>query len=393
MSDADIRYHLSEFCAAEAAEDWQAVHDESFPEMLSVRYRSCGPKRTWVSMSYEMPVPIEFVRYIARPEVLSVYPLLANHMMNFELVEHLAPGDCMVKLTFPTPITRIVGDLLVGQQGPGPHNVRIALCENVPARGAGTVVCVSLGEDWLDFAHASKTAMFVSHRPGKTEGSTVISYSLRSAWDSYPPFFSQLAKIFAGLSEEEAKVYLNEMPRLHPIISTFYTVVSLRGCCRGPPLIPHLERSEVTTAEQIGGYYWESHEKGCVAFGTYLMQLLKLCDTNARVFTSLNGQRLVPYQVAVLTSAWKEVEPSLKKLFAAQCSAYRFMRGGSGAPKLKVDLEARFACENNPLSEPTKLSIDDFMIFKIEHKTFVDFQVAQDSFVDRHMPRKAAEYP
>eukprot|EP00929_Paragymnodinium_shiwhaense_P018949 TRINITY_DN13075_c0_g1_i2.p1 TRINITY_DN13075_c0_g1~~TRINITY_DN13075_c0_g1_i2.p1 ORF type:complete len:394 (-),score=65.14 TRINITY_DN13075_c0_g1_i2:398-1579(-) len=393
MSDADIRYHISEFCAAEAAEDWQSVQDDSLPDGVSIRHRSCGPRRIWICMTFETPVPLDFIRSLT-PEVLSEYPILAKLTVDFELVEHLAPGDCLVKLV-STPATQVLTDILIGQ-GTGPHNMRFTHCEDVPRPGEGTCVFVGLGENWLDFSHASKTAWFGTHRQGKTADSTSYSCTFKSSWEAYPPFITQVAKMMAAYTEPEAEVMLKEMPRLRDIAAGFYTVVTLRGCCRGPPLLPHLERSQTTTEKEIGGYYWEAPQKGgCLPFSTVLLHLLKTCGSNAQVFTSMYGQRLVPYQVAVLTSSWMDVEAPLQQLWTAQCSAYRFVRGGSGAPKLAADLKARIASENIPMSEPTRLSIDDFMIFKMENKTFVDFQVAQDNFVDRHLslPRKAHEYP
>eukprot|EP00929_Paragymnodinium_shiwhaense_P086433 TRINITY_DN4694_c0_g1_i10.p2 TRINITY_DN4694_c0_g1~~TRINITY_DN4694_c0_g1_i10.p2 ORF type:complete len:188 (+),score=33.56 TRINITY_DN4694_c0_g1_i10:203-766(+) len=186
---------------------------------------------------------------------------------------------------------------------------------------------------------------------------------------------------------------IQEKPWLEPIAENFYKIVCLRGCCRGPPLIPFDEPSETTTIEQIGGWYWQANEEGMFTFPAYLQKLIRTCGSDTRVFSSLDGRRLVPYQAAVLRSEWDLIEKKLKDLFSAQCSAYRFLRGGSGAPKLKAEVNARFVSESKPLSEPTKLSLDDFMIFKVEHNTFLDFQVAQDNFINPNAVRKPAEYP
>eukprot|EP00929_Paragymnodinium_shiwhaense_P018955 TRINITY_DN13075_c0_g2_i2.p1 TRINITY_DN13075_c0_g2~~TRINITY_DN13075_c0_g2_i2.p1 ORF type:complete len:393 (-),score=39.39 TRINITY_DN13075_c0_g2_i2:86-1264(-) len=392
MSDADIRFHLSQFCAADKAQDWQTVEEEALPATVKIRHRSCALKRKWVQVSCHIGVPFDFAKKVVRPEVLSLYPVLANDLMDYELVEQLAPGDCMVKLTLPA-LTRVLGDVLVGQHGPGAHNVRIATFHDAPQPSEVTCVCVGLGADWLDFAHAASTAQYMHYAPGEDAGSTIVSYTFPTAWHSYPSFFNTAAKVLASASENFSKVLVDQMPSLHATVDQFYTFLSLRGCCRGPPLLPCDERSEITSSERIGGYYWQPSDKGCSAFPVYLQKMITACGSSARVFNTLDGQRLVPYQVAVLSSEWSQAEGALRKLFAAQCSAYRFMKGGSGAPKLKVDLEPRFSFESTPLSEPTRLSVDDFMIFKMENKTFVDFQLAQDSFVKGPVARKAAEYP
>lgn len=252
---------------------------------------------------------------------------------------------------------------------------------------------VSMGLDPMNFAGAAFSAIFFNFAPGSTVGWTRFWLTYQVAWQTYPTWFTPLGVATIEMCKHKGELYRAEMPRYKELAENFYKVVCLRGCCRGPPLLPQDEWSETTTTEKIGGHYWYAAEEGTFTFSGYLQTLLRLCGSSARVFSTLSGQRLVPYQCAVLSEEWDAVEARFKDLFAAQCSAYRFLRGGSGAPKLKTDVEPRFVPETDHRIEPTKLSIDDFMIFKVENKTFLDFKCAQDNFIDPRLTRKAAEAP
>eukprot|EP00929_Paragymnodinium_shiwhaense_P055541 TRINITY_DN27824_c0_g1_i1.p1 TRINITY_DN27824_c0_g1~~TRINITY_DN27824_c0_g1_i1.p1 ORF type:complete len:395 (-),score=83.77 TRINITY_DN27824_c0_g1_i1:281-1465(-) len=394
MSDDDIRRHLADYAVAQKNPNWEKVSSDDFADGCEVFFTNAGQERTWICCSCEVPVPYSFFKLAKRPEFVNAHPELSDQLLQFELVEHLAPGDCLMKMSFKAAKTDAMASMLLGNGGSGTgQNIRISQHDNTPVVGETTVVMVGMGVDWLNFANAAFMSVIMNYSKGIDENSTRLRYTYRCAWQTYPEWFNKVACMFFEMTMKKGELFTAEMPRLLPIAEQFYKIICLRGCCRGPPLLPQEEWSEGATSEKLGGFYWSAADDSTFTFSTYMQKLMRICGSDARVFCTMSGQRLVPYQAAVLADEFEKVETRFRELFSAQCSAYRFLRGGSGAPKLRADIEARFVPESISLPEPTKLSIDDFLIFKVEQNTFVDFQCAQDSFVVPSIHRKAAEYP
>ena len=117
-----------------------------------------------------------------------------------------------------------------------------------------------------------------------------------------------------------------------------YTVMCLRKCTKGQPMLPPVRAME-SADEWVPGV----REDGTrMPLAEYLYLLLSRCGQEVQVFDSLDGRKLVPYQAAVqqgsLVQAWPLLQGALKR----QRAEYRRFHGGSGAPEVKAGSEPRF---------------------------------------------------
>jgi len=107
------------------------------------------------------------------------------------------------------------------------------------------------------------------------------------------------------------------------------------------PVVPCRE-NECATCVQIGGYTWAALDGKHFCLAEFLNVLLRLDGRGHRAFASLDGQKLVSYQAAMLTEDWEASRPHLERMMQLQSAAYRRLRGGTGAPKLRPANEAHF---------------------------------------------------
>jgi len=154
-----------------------------------------------------------------------------------------------------------------------------------------------------------------------------------------------------------------------------YTVVGLRKCQRGPPLLPVVsgEATEGAVFADAKIPYWVHSEKEGFSFSSYLRRFLAALREPAEVFDSLDGRYLVPYQACMHTSVWERVWPSIEAAFKEQRAAYRRLNGGSGAPTLVIGAEPRFLPNSGWPTASYGAEPRDWLGAQV-HGTFLDFR-------------------
>jgi len=275
----------------------------------------------------------------------------------------------------------------VGSAGPGWQNVRSTHFNDFPSEGMCTSVMVPVGENaTIDMNGIVLNAFTATMQPGKSEGSTLVRYSFRCPWNEYPEWFTPVSAHLVDLMLEKSIRLQQEQPRLQPMAESFYTILTLRGCSRGLPLLPQETCSERSTQTRVGDFFWQpTPDKGFV-LASYMQQFLRRTGSDVKVFHTMYGEHLMPYQAAILTEDWERVQEGFRDVFRSQCSAYRLLRGGSGAPKIRTDVGPRFSQDSTASSSEE----EDCVIVAEERNTFLQIREAQDPSTLR---RKAAEYP
>ena len=162
---------------------------------------------------------------------------------------------------------------------------------------------------------------------------------------------------------------------------SFYTILHLRGCNRGVPLLPiHDEQAQaicqldsnacvLITGEDGLDSYWMRWTEQTFTFRTYLQEFLSRSNIRLNVYTELSGRKLVPYQVAVSTQEWDACKNDVLAAFHKQQRAYRRMNGGVSAPRVGEATEARF---QHLEPKPKKLCFASTSADVVVRRTFID---------------------
>jgi len=120
-----------------------------------------------------------------------------------------------------------------------------------------------------------------------------------------------------------------ELPEMSSADGTRYVIIEMKGCDRGPPLIPVNNK-------------WCAPEDCSMPLRAYLVAL---ADRNGGAITAvdkIDGRCLPRYQCAVRAEKWQDTWNIVRKSFLEMRSAYRFIRGGKNAPNLWFGMPARF---------------------------------------------------
>ena len=192
--------------------------------------------------------------------------------------------------------------------------------------------------------------------------------------------FSSLARLEKG--RFETYVQVQDLPRLCALDKSYYTILHLRGCNRGVPLLPVLDDAEVQAISEVDGSacvlitgedgvdsYWTRWTDQNFTFRAYLQEFLRRSGIHLNVHTELSGRKLVPYQVAVSTSEWEACKQDVLAAFHKQQRAYRRMNGGVSAPRVGEAAEARF---QHIEPRPKKLCFASTSADVIVRRTFID---------------------
>lgn len=128
----------------------------------------------------------------------------------------------------------------------------------------------------------------------------------------------------------------------------FYLVINLKRCTYGPPLLPALPTGSSDVAVDVGAHRglsaWVQHVgTNNFKLSEYLQALVRRIGLeDLKVFGSIDGRRLVPYQAAVVKQSWEAAHHCIREAFDIQQAAYRRLHKGKAAPELHFGKEPRF---------------------------------------------------
>eukprot|EP00440_Ansanella_granifera_P035744 gb/GFBE01038773.1/.p1 GENE.gb/GFBE01038773.1/~~gb/GFBE01038773.1/.p1 ORF type:complete len:159 (+),score=28.26 gb/GFBE01038773.1/:1-477(+) len=133
----------------------------------------------------------------------------------------------------------------------------------------------------------------------------------------------------------------------------------------------------VRVGETMGPLEWADVSEEGFTFSSYLQSFLQALGHRARVFNSLEGRYIVPFQAVMQREVWELVRETVEDAMQKQMTAYRRARGGKTGPKIKADVEPKFMelkpfCSETASGPGRDRPPDDSMPLVVRH-TFLHF--------------------
>mmetsp|Transcript_59435 Transcript_59435/g.137329 ORF Transcript_59435/g.137329 Transcript_59435/m.137329 type:complete len:441 (+) Transcript_59435:36-1358(+) len=289
----------------------------------------------------DVNLPLSFAdwRRLLNPEVF-YDPLRAEFdttMEDCQVLQLFAPGDALVSMRLASHPMMLKWSSLVGKpactRAEEGHLLRVARRRDFPRPGMWCYVQACMNQETMMICEgegsAHTTVMIMQEAGDAVHCREIIRLHRVPAWalDKMPnaaDFVAQWVAAFRGsrlCAVLEAEEGLRE-----------YMVLALRKCERGPPLMP------VSFEEDT----WAPCDREFFSVSQYLQMFAEKAGVDLLVYDSMDGQHVVPYQAVVSRAGWHQAEAQFMDYFRLQRAAYRRIFGGSAAPVIKADVEARF---------------------------------------------------
>jgi hypothetical protein len=123
-----------------------------------------------------------------------------------------------------------------------------------------------------------------------------------------------------------------------------FVVIELRGCVKGPPLLP---------PQSSENDRWSVPEDYYIHLAAYLVRLMWFLhqgDWSDRISADLNGRTLLRYQAVVKANAWRKLWDALLKPLEVMRAAYRGVYKCRKAPDLFFGVDPRYYTGTNATS-------------------------------------------
>ena len=403
----DFFIHITE---ATEDEGWINVQDRfqdgslEHDGRICYRFSGCGSCMTRLQFVVDTTLPASSL--LIRPEVSMQSITDVTGLLAAEWQEQLSPGDAIVRvnrreqeagslrLNSMRQILESPSQLYEeDQESPHPQQeaaewdeyfARMIVRRDVPEIGMAAMLVMPLGRrHTVVFQVGPVKAYTLTVQPHSEPGKVIVSHVMFLPFSAYPVWatehFSSLSKLEKNRFERYVK--LEDLPKLCEVDRSFYTILHLRGCNRGVPLLPiHDEQAQaicqldsnacvLITGEDGLDSYWMRWTEQNFTFRTYLQEFLSRSNIRLNVYTELSGRKLVPYQVAVSTQEWDACKHDVLAAFHKQQRAYRRMNGGVSAPRVGEATEARF---QHLEPKPKKLCFASTSADVVVRRTFID---------------------
>lgn len=203
---------------------------------------------------------------------------------------------------------------------------------------------------------------FMAIRPETTKGEFNVVFAFRIMQDKFASWATfQFRKVLEGVYNT-TQWFLNRpnIQKLREIDEKFYVVLSIQSFKRGLPMIPCSSEPLVTidAGERLGLPHWRRYKrqqehnprKSKFHLVEYIKMLLNAIGEDIEAFDTLDGRELVSYQCVVRRTDWELLRNRFAEVFPLAKAAYRRANGGTYAPSLHEDAEAKF----NPQEQTDK---------------------------------------
>ena len=129
-----------------------------------------------------------------------------------------------------------------------------------------------------------------------------------------------------------------------------YVALTIQSWQRGFPFLPckgYEPTVKIAAGEALGLTGWTRFSPSMVGdekfrFSKYLQLFLDKLGMHVKVFDTLDGRLLVPYQSVVLREEWMQIRSRFLEAFSLQKTAYRHANGGTTAPNVHDNSKPRF---------------------------------------------------
>lgn len=215
--------------------------------------------------------------------------------------------------------------------------------------------CPSEGDSAIAFWQGGQTFHGIMViRPETTKGEFNVVFAFRIMQDKFASWATfQFRKVLQAV-RNTTQWFLNRpnIQKLREIDEKFYVVLSIQSFKRGLPMIPCSREPLVTidAGERLGLPHWRRYKtqqehnprKRKFHLVEYLKILLNAIGEDIEAFDTLDGRELVSYQRVVRRTDWELLRNRFAEVVPLAKAAYRRANGGTYAPSIHEDAEAKF---------------------------------------------------
>lgn len=324
--------------------DWSFVTKNEFGNIYS---RSAGSGRTVVMNELVFDVSFSTCDDAWNPENV----FRSNSLIESTYLSMVSPGDLYFKIKLLTPeldhALQLVFGGNIGQDG---SIVRFVKWRDYPCVGQSAA---------LFLVESERMAPYCVHLSPLTDGRACMRSYAEKPWPRYPHWSTPLTKAVMMVQTLMIQTFLAD-----PIYP--YTVLTLKSCPRGPPLIPcrGVDKEIIFDPNSVRYHVWEAPSREGFSFPLYMRALLSAAGCDIPVYDGCYGLKLAPYQALVVNAEWEPIKSVFFELFSVQQAAYRHMNGGKGTPKVQP-AEPRFVDLQRDAQKSINMAV-------AEVKTFVE---------------------
>ncbi|CAJ1433516.1 unnamed protein product [Effrenium voratum] len=185
-----------------------------------------------------------------------------------------------------------------------------------------------------------------------------------------------MANLMSQLVNHTVQAVVISLPVLQDADQKFYTVLTLRTCQGGWPLLPGKPKAEGHVVELSATNepfrFWFRPEAKDFSLAAYLRAFLPVIGADIQVFESMNGEPLVPFQAVLQRSQWEAVSTAFQEAWRYQKVAYeKLIPGKRHTPNITENRKPRTMCvEDGNASMPRPEDDEDEMTIQVQN-TFV----------------------
>ncbi|CAE7773448.1 unnamed protein product [Symbiodinium necroappetens] len=371
----DIEDFFANIVEATDSAGWVNVQ-KTFPESpdcsehdgrICYKFSTCGSCMT--RLQFVVNTPLEASSLLTRPEAFSQPIVRVSGFVRAEWLEQVGPGDAIVRISQEDgqqPLRacsmRRILESPSCLQAEAKESVdwdayfaRMVVRRDIPSPGMAAMLVLPLGRRHTAlFQVGPVRAYALTAHPHTEPGKVIVSNVIFLPFATYPVWATTHLSRLDKLEKDRFEKYMQEqdLPKLHELDRSYYTILHLRNCNRGPPLLPfspstlpqrRLDESWVLVTDDQGiDSYWTRWNTPDFNFYLYLGEFLHRNNIQLKLYGELNGKCLVPYQVAVRTQDWSLCKDQIHSAFHNQQRAYRRLNGGVAAPRIGEAPAARF---------------------------------------------------
>eukprot|EP00405_Crypthecodinium_cohnii_P020571 CAMPEP_0206468426 /NCGR_PEP_ID=MMETSP0324_2-20121206/29617_1 /ASSEMBLY_ACC=CAM_ASM_000836 /TAXON_ID=2866 /ORGANISM="Crypthecodinium cohnii, Strain Seligo" /LENGTH=401 /DNA_ID=CAMNT_0053941871 /DNA_START=35 /DNA_END=1240 /DNA_ORIENTATION=- len=351
MTSFPTRFHEDLAAVLELLKDydatshgWQEIDGASTDETIQVYRRNGPPGKMELNFRMLLPISVETTTSWIRAEAPPEDSPMADLFEEFVCLKSFGPGDMICTVKFVKWYAAML-DLLMGLKWPD------TIGQTLLTRLVTRRDCPEPGVTFFGGLLVENTCPVPLWGMVIMEGPQPETTAMHELWqfptmrqELLQPVIGHMCRIYSKQNWEGDAEQLEER--------NGFIVMTIRKCCRGPPLLPVAPQGNLETMseEWLDALTWDVYEDPSEFTLPLYMRYLLACfgKKEIEIFDQLDGRHLLFYQAAARRSDWLEIWGIWQLFVRRHSSAYRRKLGGSGAPGFQGDVPPRFGTSVQP---------------------------------------------